>query len=864
MKAVRAWLYCLVFLPALAIRAGGDGRQPGSVVAWGRYYDGAAFVPAFVPAGLTNVQAVAGGSGHSVALLPDGTVTAWGYDYYGQTEVPAGLANVSAIACGQYFTLALRADGTVVGWGQYYDGVEYAPVTVPPDLTNVVAVSAGAAHGLALNRDGTVAAWGDDSYGQTDVPLVLSNVVAIAAGERSSLALQADGTLLAWGQFYNGSAYVPAFTPVGLSNTVAISLGAGHGLSLGADGSVVAWGYGSSGQTNTPWNLTNILAIAAGENFSLALRSDASVIAWGSNANGQTNLPVNTNVVQIAAGYYHGLALIAQAPVVWSNAVSTLALSHGQSAAMRVEVASRGSFAVQWFLNGAPLPGATGTNLVVGDFQLESAGAYDARVSNKFGAVNRSIAVLRLTNSPVVLVDGADAGGGTVTRVDTAGVSMSSTFDPQASIYYTLDGSDPDFTAIPYAGPFRLTNSATVRAIAYNLNYSDSAEAAPIQVQIWPTYPLGVYTPGGGEVSASPLPYTADRYLSNTIVTLTAVPEPDWSFMEWSGATESGTNMASVLMNGPTQVQATFGTSLNLYTNGHGQIIANPPSGPYAYGTTVQLTAVPAPGSYFFGWAGAASGSENSLWFDATDASGITALFGALKTNQVALTTLVQGDGLVVLSPSQPFFTNGDLVTLTAIPGSNSVFAGWSGDASGMENPLEVQLNGNEIVTATFAYVPPTNPPSITQQPAGTTASPGSTVVLGVQADGQPPITYQWRFAGVPLAGQTNSQLVLPQITPSQAGAYDVVVASPAGTTLSSSALVGLLSVELPVSGDQALPLLILDSAPGSSYGLEFTEDLVEPNWQLLALVTVQSGRLYYLDQPVSAHDRRFYRAVPQ
>ena len=62
-----------------------------------------------VPAGLSNVVAIAAGDSHSLALKSDGTVVAWGYNGEGQTTVPAGLSNVVAIAAGGYHSLALLA-----------------------------------------------------------------------------------------------------------------------------------------------------------------------------------------------------------------------------------------------------------------------------------------------------------------------------------------------------------------------------------------------------------------------------------------------------------------------------------------------------------------------------------------------------------------------------------------------------------------------------------------------------------------------------------------------------------------------------------------------------------------------------------
>ena len=124
------------------------------------------FNPTNVPAGLSNVVAIAGGTLHNLAIKNDGTVVAWGDNGAGQTNVPAGLTNVVAIAAGSYHSLALKNDGTVVAWG--FDSA--GQTNVPAGLTNVVAVAAGGFHSLALKNDGSVVAWGDNSAGQKNVP----------------------------------------------------------------------------------------------------------------------------------------------------------------------------------------------------------------------------------------------------------------------------------------------------------------------------------------------------------------------------------------------------------------------------------------------------------------------------------------------------------------------------------------------------------------------------------------------------------------------------------------------------------------------------------------------------------------------
>ena len=64
-----------------------------------------------------------------------------------------------------------------------------------------------------------------------------------------------------------------------------------------------------------PKGLTNVIAIAAGWEHNLALRGDGTVVAWGANGHGQTNVPKGLGgVAAIAAGYYHSLALYAPLP----------------------------------------------------------------------------------------------------------------------------------------------------------------------------------------------------------------------------------------------------------------------------------------------------------------------------------------------------------------------------------------------------------------------------------------------------------------------------------------------------------------------------------------------------------------------
>ncbi len=286
---------------------------------------------------MTGAVSVAIGSDFSLALMEDGTVRAWGENYYGQLGIGStnstqarvqvqGLTEVVSIAAMGSHALAVRADGTVWAWGSNFSGElgdgttqqRSAPVQVP-GLTDVVAVSGGFSYSLALRADGTVWAWGSNFFGQlgdgtTQRHLVpaqvvgLANVVALSGAGSYALALREDGTVWGWGEsrggMLGGSApsQLTAAPVPGLEEVASISAGYVHALALKKNGTVWAWGSNSHGElgdgTQTASSLPHevpglhgVAAVAAGPNGeSLALKKNGTVWAWGYNSSGELGM----------------------------------------------------------------------------------------------------------------------------------------------------------------------------------------------------------------------------------------------------------------------------------------------------------------------------------------------------------------------------------------------------------------------------------------------------------------------------------------------------------------------------------------------------------------------------------------------
>ena len=191
------------------------------------------------------------------------------------------------------------------------------------------------------------------------------------------------------------------------------------------------------------------------------------------------------------------------------------------------------------------------------------------------------------------------------------------------------------------------------------------------------------------------------EYMGGETYTLTAVPDEGFIFSGWSGDASGDENPIEVYINDDKNITAEFTALYTLTLSAeNGTVTATPDQEEYVQGTAVTLTAVPGEGFEFSGWSGDASGDANPLEITMDANKSITASFSEIPVTW--LLDITSENGTVMAEPEKTEYEDGETVVLTAVPGEGFLFTGWSGDASGDDNPLEITMNSDMNITAIF------------------------------------------------------------------------------------------------------------------------------------------------------------------
>ena len=220
-------------------------------------------------------------------------------------------------------------------------------------------------------------------------------------------------------------------------------------------------------------------------------------------------------------------------------------------------------------------------------------------------------------------------------------------------------------------------------------------------------YPLTINIVGEGDVDQEVIQMKTTDYPEGTVVQLTALPDDEWAFSEWSGDLSGTDTTATITIDEPKEVTATFLRTF-VFTpivqpEEGGEI--TPEGGRYVRDTTFEVTAEPNHGWRFTGWEGDFTGTVNPFSLTMNGNKTVVANFERLE---FSLDISTEGEGIFTTTlisgvETAAGFLFGSEVELQAFPQENWRFVGWGGDADTTANPFVVTIDDNLSIVAKFS-----------------------------------------------------------------------------------------------------------------------------------------------------------------
>ena len=332
----------------------------------------------------------------------------------------------------------------------------------------------------------------------------------------------------------------------------------------------------------------------------------------------------------------------------------------------------------------------------------------------------------------------------TSVMTETVDVSLS-TSTPNATIYYTLDGTEPTESSTEYDdNPFALgLGRHTVKATCFRNNFEDSETATQVYVVN--------KTPVAPQIVTHPVDRTVDAGADATFsVTVTGEPFPA---IRWQ---KDGDDVAG-------EVEPTL-TIANAQTENAGQykaIVSNSAGETTSDPATLTVNLVLVAPVFITHPA------------DQTVSEGMTATFSVEVSGQPLPAIRWQKNGVDI-----PGETGTNLVITSVQTSDAGIYRAIATNSAGAATSDPATL---AIKDAPLA-------PQFTKHPDDQSVTAGATATFQVTVIGDPVLSIKWQKNGVDIPGATGTDLVISNVEPDDIGLYRAIASNSVGTATSDAA----------------------------------------------------------------------------
>jgi hypothetical protein len=591
------------------------------------------------------------------------------------------------------------------------------------------------------------------------------------------------------------------------------------------------------------------------------------------------------------------------APTI-SSSPSNVTVTIGASFSLGVSVSGTSPISYQWYKDGAVIAGATSSSYSKSAAQASDAGAYKVIASNPQGTATSATALVTVTNAQAQVITSMPSmlsvragqsfpgmgvqtsGSGTRTyQWMKDGVAIPGATDSSYYPYRTIASSDAGLYTVVVTSSAGSITSPGCRLLVLPPLGPVITENAPSR-----TVRQGQSVALGGTVAGtSPFTYqwrkdgTAIPGATSSMLSLQRVASSD------AGAYSFTVSNASGSVSSENATLTVLPARLPVFTY-------SPASTALLPGETTSLNvSVSSDSTYTLQWyrnGTAISGATSSYWY-ITGQPGDAGTYTVVATNSAGSAT--SRESVVSVQATRPVitYTSGGCAVAGGASASISVQTSGSNDTvqwfkDGVVIPNATTKNysfsnfGRSSVgvytaqvtsgQSTFTSSPIVlemmssgQSPVITESPHSITGKAGNGAYFSVQADGETPITYQWKKDGVAIPGQTSTGY---SFTPSanSVGSYTVEVTNRNGSVTSAAA-------RYSVRTDSNAPVIVAGpfsqtvTAGSSSLSVGVSlEDAAGATFQWYKNGTAVSGgtnsNLYYYVTANATHSGRYYAVV--